>query len=214
MSEPTKVEKAVTVAEQTVAGIQTKRAAAMARVEAIADARRKLGFAVHASGDRDARAQLGKLNAEDASLAGELQSLDGALAEAERLLAVAREALAREARRVEIREQQKLSRQFRELGPFLDRATENLRKGLIALKNNSRVVGRDLHNVQTLHRVLQVAFVDTPFRDAFGVPDYPTRHSFSTFSGVINGWCDSTDANLQRELAALDGAPDKPQEAA
>ncbi len=86
---PSKLERAVTVAEQTVANIQQKRATAAARAEEIADARKRLGFRVHADGDKDARAQLEKLNSEDAALAGELQSLDGALAEAESRLASA-----------------------------------------------------------------------------------------------------------------------------
>jgi hypothetical protein len=212
--EPTKTEKAVTVAEQTVATIQRKRSVATARVEEIAISRKRLGFAVHAANDMDARAQLDNLNTEDVSLAGELQSLDGALAEAERLLAVARDALARDQRRAEIREHQKLSKQFRELGPFLDKATNNLRKGLIALRANSPVVGRDLRHVQTLHRCMSVAFFDTPFRDAFGVPDAGDRRTFSTFSGVIDQWCDSTDNALRQELQLLDAAPDKPKEAA
>jgi hypothetical protein len=56
-----------------------------------------------------------------------------------------------------------------------------------------------------LHRVLSVAFFDTIFRDHFGVPDSNDRRTFSTFSNVINGWCDSADRNLARELEALDG---------
>ena len=59
------------VAEQTVADLERKRSAAAARAEAIAEPRKRLGFAVHASGDKEARQQLDKFNAEDAALAGE-----------------------------------------------------------------------------------------------------------------------------------------------
>jgi hypothetical protein len=76
------IEKSVVSAEQVIAGLQSKRAAAMARVEEIAVTRKKLGFAVHAGGDKGARVQLDKLNLEAATLGGEMQSLDGALAEA------------------------------------------------------------------------------------------------------------------------------------
>jgi hypothetical protein len=185
-------------------GIQRKRATASARVEAIADQRKKLGFAVHADNDREARRQLDQLNSENGQLVGELQSLDGALIEAESRLQAARQALARDLRRAEITEQQKLSKQYREIGPFCDRSLENLRQGLIALKNNASVVGRDYRHVQTLHRVMSIAFFDTPFREYFGVPDSNDRRTFSTFENVINQWCDSTDAQLTRELRALD----------
>ena len=101
----------------------------------------------------------------------ELTEIDSALATARSKLAEARQAQAREERRAAIKEQQQLSKEFRELGPFLDKATDNLRRGLIALKQNASIVGRDFRHVQTLHRVLSVALFDTPFRDAFGVPD-------------------------------------------
>jgi hypothetical protein len=166
----------------------------------------------YADGDKDARAQLEKLNMEDVALAGEIQSLDGALIEAQSRLAAAKQALARDVRRSEITERQKLSAEFRKIGPFLDKATADLRLGLIALKNNSAVVGRDFRHVQTLHRVLSVALFDTPFRDAFGVPDSNDRRSFATFSGVVSSWCDVSDASLKHELAALDGT--KTEEAA
>jgi hypothetical protein len=56
--------------------------------------------------------------------------------------------------------------------------------------------------VATTHRCLHVAFASTAFKDFFGVPDYPTRQTFSSFGGVIGGWCDSMDANLANELAS------------
>jgi hypothetical protein len=151
------------------------------------------------------RAQLDKLNLEDATLAGELQSLDGALVEAGRRLQLAQQSAARAEHRAEIKDRRERSKQFRELGPFLDKATTNLQRGLLALGENASAVGKDFRHVQMLHRVLQVALFDTPFRDAFGVPDHPTRRSFASFSGVINQWCDAYDANLARQSAALDG---------
>ena len=69
-------------AEQTLATLQAKRATAMARVTEIVEARKALGFKVHVDGDAKARAKLDKLNAESATLAGEIESLDGAIAEA------------------------------------------------------------------------------------------------------------------------------------
>jgi hypothetical protein len=78
----TKVMDEATKAEQTLATLEAKRAAAEARAVEIAEARKALGFRVHADGDAKARAKLDKLNAESATLAGEIESLDGAIAEA------------------------------------------------------------------------------------------------------------------------------------
>ena len=68
------------------------------------------------------------------------------------------------------------------------------------------MVGRDFRHVQTLHRVLSVALFDTPFRDAFGVPDSNDRRTFATFWAWSIRWCDGNDAILRHELEALDGA--------
>ena len=105
-------------------------------------------------------------------------------------------------------EAQKLSEEFRKIGRFLDKATADLRRGLIALKKNSHVVGRDFRHVQTLHRVLQVAFFDTLFRDAFGVPDATDAHLLD-FQRRLERWCRRQDASLRHELEALDGTSRK-----
>jgi len=156
----------------------------------------------------DAEASRELSDAREAALRAEqeLTEVDSALAAARGKLVEAQQAQAREARKAAIKQLQQRSKEYRELGPFLDRATDNLRRGLIALKANASVVGRDFRHVQTLHRVLSVALFDTPFRDAFGVPDSNDRRTFASFSGVVNGWCDSNDASLRHELEALDGA--------
>jgi hypothetical protein len=100
-------------------------------------------------------------------------------------------AKAGEERRAAIKQLQQRSKEFRELGPFLDKAVDNLRRGAIALKENASVVGRDWRHVATLYRVLSVALAGTPFREALPVPDSNDRRTFATFSAVINGWCDS-----------------------
>jgi hypothetical protein len=198
-------EAATKKAEELVASLRQRLVAHdEAGAQLIAE-RGEISFKVHGDGNPQARVRLSEINNQLIVHASERESLVAALKEAEARFEMARGIVAREQRRVAIREQQKLSRQFRELGPFLDRATENLRKGLIALKANAPVVGRDFRHVQTLHRVLSVALFDTPFRDHFGVPDSNDRRTFSNFSGVINGWCDSADANLKHELASLDG---------
>jgi hypothetical protein len=196
-------------AEKIVGDLEEKSQRLARRGKEIGDRIAALGFKVHAENDAAARAELDKLSGEAVAHQAEMRSLGAAINQAANNVEAVRGVVAREVRRVAIKEQQKLVKQFKELGPFLDKATQNLRKGLIALKENSPVVGRDFRHVQTLSRCLQVALFDTPFRDAFGVPDHPTRQSFSNFSGVLNGWCDSCDSNLARELEALDVTPQK-----
>jgi hypothetical protein len=197
---------AIAACEADIDRLKRGLEAQAARAIELAEQRKAASYAAHVQHDPESRKQLDAINAEIGTHASELQSFDEALVIAHERLRQAQQAQAREQRKAAIKEQQKLSKEFRELGPFLDKATDNLRRGLIALKANASVVGRDFRHVQMLHRVLSVALFDTPFRDAFGVPDANDRRSFATFSGVVNGWCDSNDASLRHELEALDGA--------
>jgi chromosome segregation ATPase len=82
--------------EATIRELEAKHAAAVARAQEIAEQRKTIGFRVHADGDAKAREQLEALNADAAALAGETESLTGAIAEATRRLVAARQAAARE----------------------------------------------------------------------------------------------------------------------
>jgi hypothetical protein len=186
-----------------ISDLEAKRAAAVKHGTDLADERANVALAAH-TGDDKAAKRLEEIHAAIVRHGSELASLDAAIRAAGTKVDAAQRAAAAEKRKAAIKEQQKLSKEFRELGPFLDKATDNLRRGLIALKQNASVVGRDFRHVQTLHRVLSVALFDTPFRDAFGVPDSNDRRTFASFSGVVNGWCDSNDASLRHELEALD----------
>ena len=72
----------IEIAERTLATLADKRERAALRVSEIAEERKAIGFAVHVEEDKAARAKLNKLNADDATMAGELQSLDAAIREA------------------------------------------------------------------------------------------------------------------------------------
>jgi hypothetical protein len=204
----------ISKAEGTIAALEAKREQLQQRVAEHAGARERLSFQAHAMHDVEASRELGEAREAALHAERELSEVDSALTTARLKLNEARAVEARGQRRAQIKEQQKHSKQYRELGPFLDKATDNLRRGLIALQHNAASVGKDIRYVHMLHRVLQVALFDTPFRDAFGVPGHDERRNFASFSGVINQWCDSNDAALKHELQALDGAPDKQTEAA
>jgi hypothetical protein len=87
----------VEIAERTVATLTDKRDRAALRVQQIAEERKAIGFAVHVHGDSKARTKLDKLNVEGATIAGELESVNAALAEAQSRLEAARLAEARKA---------------------------------------------------------------------------------------------------------------------
>jgi hypothetical protein len=207
-------EAKVAEAQAVVTRLEEKRAAAVQRGTDLADERADIAFKAHTTKDEKASKRLAEIHQAIAIHGSELASLDAALRAAATKVEHAEAALTVEQRRSQIKEQQKHSKEFRELGPFLDKATDNLRRGLKALQQNAASVGKDVRYVQMLHRVLQVALFDTPFRDAFGVPGHDERKSFATFSGVINQWCDSCDAGLKHELAAIDGERTNTTEAA
>ena len=185
-----------------------------ARAIELAEQRKAASYAAHVQHDPESRKQLDAINAEIGTHASELQSFDEALVIAHERLRQAQLAQAREQRKAAIKEQQKLTAEFRKIGPFMDRATDDLRRGLLALKQNAAAVGKDYRHVAMLHRCLQVAFFGTPLQEYVGVPDSNDRRSFASFSGVVNQWCDSNDATLRHELAALDGEQTKTTEAA
>jgi hypothetical protein len=194
----------VAAAEAVLEQLGQKRDECAERATAYTQARTNLSYRAHVGLDVEAGKELAE--ARDAALAAEreLTEIDSALAVAQHRLAEARAMQARAERREEIKGQRERAEQFRELGPFLDRSVENLRKGMIALQGNAASVGRDHRHVQALYRVLQVACHGTVLQEVVGVPDHDTRRNFATFGGVLNQWVDVFEANLVQELERLD----------
>jgi hypothetical protein len=216
-NDPDKFEKAVTVAEQVIANLRTKQSKASARVEEIAAARKKLGFAVHATGDKDARTRLDKLNLEDAALAGELQSLDGALTEADQRLRQAQRAQACETERAQIVEQRKLNDEYRKLGKWLDEAADDWIAGCRGALSNSRALahpGSAERVLIALMRVLRVKVRGTTALEReLGVSDSNDARSFPSYQQVFEGRCASNEREYAQRLAALDGEQTKTEAA-
>jgi hypothetical protein len=79
-------------AERVLVGLREKREAVALRIAANTDRRQAVGYQVHATDDKAARATLDKLNAESLTLNGELESLDGAIRTAEERVAAAQRA--------------------------------------------------------------------------------------------------------------------------
>jgi hypothetical protein len=213
-NKPASPAELISKAEADIARLEHEREAHVARGAELAERRKAASYGAHVQHDPESRKQLDAVNAEIGMHASELQSFDDALATARTKLAEAQQAQAREQRKAALKEQQKLSAEFRKIGPFMDRATDDLRRGMLALKQNAASVGKDHRHVATLHRCLQVAFFGTPLQEYVGVPDSNDRRNFSSFSGVINAWCDGHAEALKHELEALDGAQQEHTEAA
>lgn len=204
----------IEIAERALAKLQDKFDRATQRSSEITAERSAVGYDVHVNADAKARTRLDRLNAEAISLAGEMESIKGAITSATQRLDAAKAAAARAARRAEIAEHRERIKQVRALGPFMDKGLIDLRDGLVALTKHSAEVGRDFRHVQTLIRVLRIALFDTPLRLEIGVADSNDRRAFSSFASVVNGWCDGRDGELARELASLGTEPDEKGRAA
>jgi hypothetical protein len=199
------IAEAIAEAERVLEALKVERKRLAAKAADLSEATARLSYGTHALHDAASTKELNEVRADTQHVAQAMREHDHAIVEAEQRLAQARQVQAREERRAAIMEDQKLSKEFRKLGPFLDRATDDLRRGMLALKQNAASVGKDHRHVAMLHRVLQVAFFGTPLQEYVGVPDSNDRRTFSTFSSVIGSWCDSNDASLKHELEALDG---------
>jgi hypothetical protein len=204
-----KLEKAVSTAEQVIASLQGKRAAAAARAADIAAARKQLGFAVHAGGDKDARAQLAKLNLEDATLAGEMQSLDGALAEAGHRLQAAQQTLARERERDSALALRGTLKELTAAGKEADAALFALIKASDRLRDvTNKIHGHGVHNPSHEQiftfgcRAINTALMKTIWSRGYEVMAPNERIGFGD---VISKWVANLDAGTTHRLAVLDG---------
>jgi archaellum component FlaC len=131
----------VTAAEETLSRLQTKRGTIVARVKAISEQRKQLGFSVHVGDDKQARKQLDELNREATTIDGELESLDAAIGEGQRRLEAAQRELAR---REDFENAKRIKKTFAHLVKLAQAADEHL----TAFGEISSAIRRD---VQELH---------------------------------------------------------------
>jgi hypothetical protein len=198
-------QQAIAECEKVIQQLEAKRQGLATKAAEHARVRERCSYQAHVMGDAEASKELAEARAQALDAERELSEVDSAISTARGKLVQAQAAAQRDQRRQQIRAQRERSKQYRELGGYLDLHLDHVRRGLQALAENAVCVGRSHAHVATTSRCLQVVLFDTIFRDSFGVPDYPTRQSFATFKRVIDAWCDSMDANLARELEALDG---------
>ncbi len=194
----------IEAAEKTIAILTDKKDRAAARIQQIAEERKSVGFAVHADGDAKARKRLDQLNADDATMVGELQSLDAAITEATARLAAAKAAPAQEADGANARATREVLGAFREAGHELDDAMRDIGEIGALLQN----LLSQLHNLgcqfpshQQLNtlgaQALATSLMSTPWHKRYEhVPPNQRR----TFGSLIDTWSKTIEASIAERL--------------
>ena len=192
-------------AEKTLARLQDKRDRAAARVQQIAAERKQIGFAAHADGDVKAKKRLAELNADDANMAGELQSLDAAIAEASTRLAKAQHLAATAADRARAHRAREAFAQFVAAGLALDDAFAAVTKQAAIMEqalDEAHTLGCTMpSNAQfaTLGELaVQSSLMQTPWARGFRHLAPHERHSFAA---LVRGWQASAAPAIEARLA-------------
>jgi hypothetical protein len=128
----------IEIVQRTIAQLQDKKDRVAQRSTAISAERQSLGFDVHANDDKAARAKLDKLNAEAATLAGELESIRGALVEADKRLVAAQQVAANEAAKANAAEIRKLLAVFATVARDMDEALADFATRTVPTQLRSR----------------------------------------------------------------------------
>jgi hypothetical protein len=208
---------AIIKAERTLSSLQAKRAAAAARAEAISRERESIGYAVFVDDDAAARKQLEKLNAEGATIAGNLEALDAAIAKATEKVVAAKAAAAKAADRQQALALRGHVVEFVECGKQADAALAMLiaaTHGMRAALNAIHGCGSDFPSHQQLlslgEHALKTGLMQMPgFARAF---EHLPPSSRRSFSDLFEGWASMIERNnisprLGEELAQQQEAP-------
>lgn len=194
----------VEAAERVVQELTEKRERIAHRVREISEERRTLAFAAHASADQDARSRLDALNSEGATIAGEFEGIDAAIAEANRRLGAARQAADLEVDRAHARELRSVLAKFVEHGRKTDQAlaalineTSSLRETLTQMHG----LGCDFpsHALADTNARLAVvtALMQTPWRREF---EHLAPRERRTFTELVNGWAARIEPAIRQRL--------------
>lgn len=200
----------VKVAEKTLADLETKRTALIARGVALSEERQRISFAAHAGGDKEARKRLDAINAEAAVHASEVESIDAAIAEAKNHIATAQHAERTAADREAARELRKAFDQFVAQAAALDAA-------LTLIAETSNAVTATLNAIHSLgsgaptgqqwlvygEMAMQSTLMRTPWARAFRHLAPRERRSFTS---LVRGWQASAAPSIAQRLGEQEAA--------
>lgn len=197
----------IDTAQATLASLQQKRRAALARQADIAAERRNIAFAAH-TGDADARARLDELAREDITMAAEVSSLDAAITEAQSRVADARRAADLEARHERGREARKRAAKFHRQGLELDKAAQGFLRRFNDLRDEAielRKLGLDHLRLEAIDvackRALQSMLMGTPLKLEHVAPS-----ERANFAHLVAGWTRMIEAWAAQQLGEHDKA--------
>jgi hypothetical protein len=126
---------AVECVERTISQLQDKKDRIAQRAKEISAQRQELGFAVHANNDKAAAKKLSDLNAEFLTLAGETESIDGALTEAQKRLTAAKQVAAGEVAKANAAEIKELLTVFAAVASDIDEALADFATSTFELRD-------------------------------------------------------------------------------
>ena len=200
--------------ERTIAQLAAKRDLALKRSQEIAAEQTRLGFAVHAEKDKSARGKLDSLTAEAAKLAGETRGISDALAECNKRLEAAHQAVEVEAVKANALEVRKLLASFAEaardadavLRDFND-SVEEMRRALTAI--HARGVGFPTQmQLMALGKFCLLTHLNrSPWAREFEVIAPSARREFAP---LVAQWCEM----IERQIAPLLGEPEQSKDEA
>jgi hypothetical protein len=187
-------------AEATVAKLEAKRAACIAKGTELADERAALSYQAHAEGDAKAKNRLEAVHAAIATHASELQSLDAALRAAADRVEKARQNEAKTEDRQRATALRRELGKFREHGAALDAAAAAIathgRELQIAL-TNMRALGSPSPTHAQIdvlgYHALATALMETPWRKRF---EHLPPNQRRTFQSLIDAWSLSIKNNI------------------
>ena len=196
--------------EKALADLAAKRESVVARAAVIADRRKVLGFLSLVDHDKEATAELEKLNTEASAVAGALEGLDGAIAEGQKRLAVARAAETDRADQAEARELAEQLELFIACGEEIDRALEILVTGPQKMQ---RILGKmhslgqdrpDHRQFSALSRdCVLTALRKTPWGQEFPILPVSQRRRFADLTA---SWANGIRSRIAPRLGATEKA--------
>lgn len=194
----------VETAARIVRELTEKRGQVAARVDEISEERKSLAFAAHADGDPIAGQRLHALNAEGATIAGELEAIDAAIAEGQARLDGARQTEAKGADRANALELRKVLAEFAEHGRKMDEALAVLVAASAAFTetlNKIHALGSDFPTHAQAHvnasMALSTALMLTPWRREFR---HLAPREKRTFGEVTAAWAQPIENGIRLRL--------------
>jgi chromosome segregation ATPase len=187
-------------AEAVVGELQQKREALVARGVELAEQRSKIAYAAHASGDKQARAELDTINRQLAMQGSETRSLDAAIAEAEIRVERARQAEAQA-------EARKVARKLAKMADELVGHAQSLDDANLVRIEASKAIRDQLNEMRELAHELGVfvpsheqfiamgsradltAHMSTPWAREFGEHVAPNQRR--NHMSYVASWCDA-----------------------